>query len=105
MKVTISHNDNCAEMLAAIRRGPFARPTEEERIEYLLTRIPRAEKRPAFEKYALEHVLSYQRRVHAIKLNFMTKNAATPLGIVRDWWDRALGVSVVVARVTEAMYA
>ena len=92
-------------MLAATRRGPFATPTEEERIEYLLTRVRKTERRPAFEKNALEHVLSYQRRVHAIKLNFMTKNAETPLGIVRDWWDRALGVSVVVARVTEAMYA
>ena len=89
MKVTISHNDNCAEMLAATRRGPFARPTEEERIEYLLTRVRKTERRPAFEKFALEHVLSYQRRAHAIKFNFMTKNAETPLGIVRDWWDRA----------------
>ena len=58
MKVTISHNDNCAEMLAAIRRGPFATPTEEERIEYLLTRVRKTERRPAFEKFALEHVLS-----------------------------------------------
>ncbi len=89
MKVTISHNDNCAEMLAATRRGPYAAPTEEERIEYLLTRVRKTEKRPAFEKHALEHVLSYQRRAQAIKLNFMTKNAATPLGIVKDWWDRA----------------
>jgi len=87
--VTISHNDNCAEMLAATRRGAFATPTEEERIEYLLTRVRKTERRPAFEKSALEHVLSYQRRVHAIKLNFMTKNAETPLGIIRDWWDRA----------------
>ena len=87
--MTISHNDNCAEMLAATRRGAFATPTEEERIEYLLTRVRKTERRPAFEKSALEHVLSYQRRVHAIKLNFMTKNAETPLGIIRDWWDRA----------------
>ncbi len=87
--MTISHNDNCAEMLAATRRGAFATPTEEERIEYLLTRVRKTERRPAFEKSALEHVLSYQRRVHAIKFNFMTKNAETPLGIVQDWWDRA----------------
>ena len=33
---TISHNDNCAEQLAAIRRGPGAHPEEEEFIEYLL---------------------------------------------------------------------
>ena len=36
--VTISHNDNCAELLAAVRRGVGARPTEEEFIEYLLSR-------------------------------------------------------------------
>ena len=76
-------------MLAAIRRGPFATPTEEERIEYLRTRVRKTERRPACEKHALEHVLSYQRRVHAIKQNFMKKNAETPLGIVQGWWDRA----------------
>jgi hypothetical protein len=102
VKVTISHNDNCAEMLAATRRGPCATPTEEERIEYLLTRVRKTEKRPAFEKHALEHVLSYQRRVHAIKLNFMTKNAATPLGIVSDWWDRA--PALVPGRLTVVLY-
>ena len=36
-------------------------PTEEERIEYLLTRVRKTERRPAFEKFALEHVLSYQK--------------------------------------------
>ena len=39
--VTVTHNDSCPEMLAAIRRGPFATPTEEEAIEYLLKRKPR----------------------------------------------------------------
>ena len=33
---TISHNDNCADLLAVVRRGPGARPTEEELIEYLI---------------------------------------------------------------------
>ena len=28
--VTVTHNDSCPEMLAAIRRGPFATPTEED---------------------------------------------------------------------------
>ena len=52
-------------------------------IEHLLTRIHREKKRPEFEKYALEHVLSYQRRVHAVKTSFMKRNLMTPLGIVR----------------------
>ena len=33
--VTITHNNRCAEMLATVRRGPFARSTQEERIEFL----------------------------------------------------------------------
>ena len=56
--VTISHNDSCPEMLAAIRRGLFAKPTEEELIEFLLQRKPRDRKRPAFEEHSLEHVPS-----------------------------------------------
>ena len=36
----------------------------------------------------LEHVLSYQRRVHATKQSFLKRNVLTPLGIARDWWDR-----------------
>ena len=36
--VTITQNDNSAENLAIVRRGPFAVPTEEERIEFLLNR-------------------------------------------------------------------
>ena len=47
--VTVTHNDSCPEMLAAIRRGPFATLTEEEAIEYLLKRKPRGRTRPAFE--------------------------------------------------------
>ena len=30
--VTVTHNDSTPEMLAAIRRGPFAVPTDEEAI-------------------------------------------------------------------------
>ena len=86
--VTITHNDNCPEMLAAVRRGPLAPPHDEEFIEYLLTRRKRDEQRPAVEHYSLEHVLSYQRRVKAVKAWFMDRNAKTPLGRLRDWWDR-----------------
>ena len=61
--VTVTANDGCAEMLALIRRGPFAKPTNEEHIEYLLQRKRRDQERPAFENHSLEHVLSFQHRV------------------------------------------
>ena len=87
-QVTVTHNDSCPEMLATIRRGPFATPTEEELIEFLLKRKPRERSRPDFENHSLEHVLSFQRRVHHMKSKFMVRNQLTPLGIVNDWWDR-----------------
>ena len=86
--VTVTHNDSCPEMLAAIRRGPFATPTEEESIEYLLKRKPRDRARPAFEQHSLEHVLSFQRRGYNMKKKFMVRNKRTPLGRIMDWWDR-----------------
>jgi len=86
--VTISHNDSCPEMLAAIRRGLFAKPTDEELVEFLLQRKPRDRKRPAFEEHSLEHVLSYQRRNVSFKHNFLKRDALTPLGIAKDWFDR-----------------
>ena len=86
--LTVTANDSSPEMLAAIRRGPFAQPTEEEHIEYLLQRKRREQERPAFENYSLEHVLAFQRRVGALKNNFMQRGACTPLGTIRDWWDR-----------------
>lgn len=71
-----------------MRRGVGARPTEEEHIEYLLARKKRSQERPPCEHYALEHVLSYQRRLTATKNLFMRRGAITPLGCIRDWWDR-----------------
>ena len=65
--VTITHNDNCPEMLAVIRRGPFAEPTEDEMLETYMGIRPAHRKRPETEHHAFEHVLSYQRRVHAVK--------------------------------------
>ena len=85
--VTITHNNRCAEMLAHIRRGPFARPTAEERIEHLLTRVHKKSS-VSFGAFALEHTLSFQRRVHAIKADFLYRGRATPLGITQDYWDR-----------------
>ena len=90
--VTITANDSSPEMLATIRRGPFAQPTDEEFFEYLLNQKRSDQKCPAFENYSLEHVLSFPRRVNAIKTNFMKRNEKTPLGNLRDWWDRTLMV-------------
>ena len=86
--VTITHNNSAAEMLSSIRRGPFAKPTDEEFIEYLIQRKHRSQERPPFENYSLEHVLSFQRRVQAIKKHFMKRNDKTPLGRLAEWWDR-----------------
>ena len=75
-------------MLASARRGPFAEPTESERIEYLVTRLRSERTRLDHESYALEHVLSYQRRIASTKDAFMRRGTMTPLGILTDWWDR-----------------
>ena len=40
-----------------------------------------------FCEHALEHTLSFQRRVHAIKADFLWRGRATPLGITQDFWD------------------
>ena len=86
--VTITHNNRCAEMLATVRRGPFARSTQEERIEFLLTRLRKSDCKVAFADHALEHTLSFQRRVQSIKQEFLRRGASTPLGIPQDYWDR-----------------
>ena len=75
-------------MLAAIRRKPFAKPEPREKLEYLLGRKQAKAPRPDFEAHAFEHVLCYQRRVHALKQRFMKPNQRTPLGVIKDWWDR-----------------
>ena len=86
--VTVTHNNRVPELLAVIRRGPFAPPTQSEKIEYLLTRTPKSQSWTSFADYALEHVLSYQRRVLSIKAEFLKRCARTPLGICHDYWDR-----------------
>lgn len=86
---TITQNDSSPEMLAAMRRGPFAAPTSEEMIEYLVGAWDKSIAwRPDFHEFAYEHVLSYQRRVQAVKRNFMQRNKETPRGILEDYWDR-----------------
>ena len=77
----ITHNDSSPELLAVIRRKPFATPTASEKIEYLFKRVKSKNKRPDFESYALEHVFSFQRRVQATKQLFMKRNSLTPLGV------------------------
>ena len=86
--VTLTANDSCPEMLAAIRRGPMSPPTTDEMIEYLLARKRRDQERPPYEHYSLEHVLSFQRRVKALKEQFFKRGESTPLGKVQDYWDR-----------------
>ena len=86
--VTITHQNRCAEMLATVRRGPFAKATPEERIEYLLTRVRKTNLSVTFADHALEHTLSFQRRVCSIKREFLKRGATTPLGIPQDYWDR-----------------
>ena len=87
--VTITHNNRCGEMLATLRRGPLAASTEEERLEFLLTRKKKSVNlRKGLEVHAMEHVLSFQRRVAAIKLHFLPRGKPTPLGIPLDYWDR-----------------
>ena len=82
--VTITHNNRCAEMLATVRRGPFAAPTQEEKIEFLLTRMKKSDCKVAFADHALEHTLSFQRRVRFIKQDFLKRGVATPLGITQE---------------------
>jgi hypothetical protein len=51
-----------------------------------MSRIKTSNKRPDFEAYAFEHVLSFQRRVAETKEQFMVRGKRTPLGIFMDWW-------------------
>ncbi len=86
-----SHNDKNPEMLAHVKRGPLAPPTEEEQIQYLLMSKRRDEDRIQNSNYyAMEHVISYQRRIQATKKNFLQRGKRTPIGILRDWWERLL---------------
>ncbi|MDP6676562.1 MAG: hypothetical protein QGI29_03260 [Pirellulales bacterium] len=86
--VTITHNDSAPEILAAVRRGPGAKPEEHEKIEYLMGRKPRNQHRPVVETHSVEHVLSFQRRVQYMKKEFFRRGKITPLGVFREWWDR-----------------
>lgn len=84
--VTCTANDGSSELISCVRRGPFAVPDENERVEYLLSR--KRTVRAPIEKHAVLHVLSYQRRLNAIKNVFFARGSKTPLGEMREWWDR-----------------
>ena len=73
-----TYNENIAEQTNKSKA--------KELIEYLSQRVRSDQGRPKFEECGLEHVLSYQRRIHATKQNFFRRNFLTPLGIVREWW-------------------
>ena len=88
LMVTITQHDRMPEMLAAVRRGPFAQPSAFEKIEYLFNRVKKGQNIVRTDKYGLEHCLSYQRRTHAIKVNFLRRQQESPLGIVTDYWGR-----------------
>lgn len=60
----------------------------QERIEFLLTRVKKSDCKVAFANHALEHTLSFQRRVRSIKQDFLKRGVATPLGITSEYWDR-----------------
>ena len=87
--VTVTHMDNVPEIRAPAREGcPFARPTQEDMIAHLLTRTRKGESAVQCTDLAMEHVLSYQRRVLAIKKEFLTRGKPSPLGVVVDFVDR-----------------
>ena len=86
---TVTHCDSSPEMLAAMRRGPLAKPTEQEMVEYLLPAKNKSKyDSAAFEEYAYEHVLCHSRRVAKLKANYLSRGKATCRGIVLDYFDR-----------------
>ena len=86
--VTVTQNDLSPELIAHANRGPCAVPTEDEKIAYLLTRRGPSDRRPHIQKDATAAVLSFQRRTHAVKQNFLARNKKTPVGVSRGFWDR-----------------
>ena len=86
--VTSTQNDNSPELMAHARRGPCAVPTDEEMCEYLLTRRAPGSVRANIQEDATAAVLSFQRRTHALKAEFLVRHKETPLGVAVANWDR-----------------
>ena len=73
--LTITQNDSSPELVAAVRRGPFAEPDMHERVEYLLSR--KRTIRAAAENHGVYHVICYQRRLNNIKNEFFRRDTHT----------------------------
>ena len=86
--VTVTHMDNVPEIRASARDGPLARPTEEDKVAHLLTRTRKADSPMNCTDLVMEHVLSFQRRMLAIKKEFLTRGKPSPLGVPVDYVDR-----------------
>ena len=85
-QLTATANDNSPELVAAVKRGPFACADENELVDYLLSRKKLT--RARLERHVLLHVVSYQRRLAYIKDELFKRGINTPLGRCEDWWDR-----------------
>ena len=85
--VTVTHMNDVLEIKAAVRGGPFARPTEEDKISYLLTRTRKDDSPLRCADHPVKHVLSYQHRMLAFKKEFLTRGKKSPLGVLTDYAD------------------
>ena len=70
-QLTTTANDNSPELVAAVKRGPFACADENELVDYLLSRKKLS--RAPVERHGLLHVVSYQRRLAYIKDEFFKR--------------------------------
>ena len=86
--VTSTQNDASPELLAHARRGPCAKPTDEEMCEYLMARRAPGSQRAKVQEDATAAVVSFQHRTHVLKHHFLRRHRRTPLGISTNHWDR-----------------
>ena len=61
--VTATQNDSTPEMLAAVRRGPGARPEEHEKLEYLQRQTHNRQQRRLVQSFAPAHELRHPYRI------------------------------------------
>ena len=85
--VTTTQHDQSPELLAHARRGPCAEPTTSELFEYLLTRRAPRGRQADVQHDPAAATLSFERRNHAQKLEFLARYRETPLGVCVDTWD------------------
>ena len=82
--VTMTQNDSSPELLAHARRGPCAPPRGEELFEYISTRRAPSHRRADIQQDPAAATLSFERRNHAQKTEFLRRYARTPLGVCID---------------------